>query len=367
MKIFYCITTLGPSGGTERVLTTKMNYFSNLPNYEIFAILRNGNDKPFFPLSEKVKVIDFKEPNKKKYIEKFEKVVYDIKPDIIVSVGGAEFHELPKFKDGSKKIYEFHYTKNYLVNFVRGARHMKLRSLHLLKVWLIQKHIQFTSRKYDQVVVLTKRDLELWGSRSNMRYIYDPLSFRSEQICNHSSKVIVCVGSLTPAKGIDQLIDAFGIIAHKHPDWKLKIYGEGQDQKLIESLIKKYQIENQVVLTGYTKNIQDKIKEGSIYAFPSRSDGFGLVLTEAMECGLACVAFDCPCGPNEIIEEGQTGFVVPMGDIDGFADRMERLITDENLRKRLGEEGRLKVKRFYMENIAPDWEKLFRELLTKNK
>ena len=364
MKIFYCITSLGPSGGTERVLTTKMNYFSSLPNYEVYAILRNGNDSPFFSLSKKVKLIDFKEPNKKRYIKKLRDLVYAIKPDIVVSAG-TEFHELPKFKDGSKKIYEFHYTKNYIINFVRGVRHLKFRYLHLLKAWLFQKNMQYTTRKYDQVVVLTKRDMELWGAPSNMRYIYDPLSFRSEQSCNHKSKVIVCVGSLTPAKGIDKLIDAFGIIAHKFTDWTLKIYGEGQDQKLIETLIKKYKIEDQVVLTGYTKNIEDKIREGSIYAFPSRSDGFGLVLTEAMECGLACVAFDCPCGPSEIIEEGKTGYLVPFGDINCFASRLEMLINDEDLRKRMGEEGRKQVKRFYMENIAPKWEALFSDLLSQ--
>lgn len=363
MKIVYLIDSLHQSGGTERVLTTKANWLAKNGN-DVTFILRNEIDKPFFPLSDKIIVRSLHLNNNSEYRKALPSVLNEIKPDITISVGGCETGWLYKLNDGSKKVLEFHYTKNFLVNFVKGIRKLRFKKLHLLKVWLMQKNLVRHSHHYDKLVGLTKRDVGLWGNPANMTYIYNPLSFRSERKSDCKAKRIIAVGSLTPAKGMDQLIEAFGMIAYKYPGWHLDIYGSGQDHGLLQELIEKYGIPNQVDIHDPVLNIGEKLVESSIYAFPSRSDGFGLVITEAMECGLPTVAMDCECGPREIVTP-TTGLLVPDKDIEGFAEALEKLITDDALRIEMGQNAVKEVHRFYPDVIMPQWVELFNQLVKR--
>lgn len=362
LRIVYCINSLKNSGGTERVMTTKMNYLAECGECEVHVILRDNSGKTFFPLSESVTRHYLTGKSSSIYKRELTLLLIQLKADITVCTGGSEIAFLWKIADGSKKILEFHYTKNFLINFVRGIRHLKFKYLHLLKVWFLQKRIVYYARKFDKVVGLTERDMRLWGNPSNMTYIYNPLSFRSERKSNLTNKEIIAVGSFTPAKGMDLLIEAFGRIAHKYSDWHLSLYGTGQDYQLLKDLISHYHIEKQVTLYQPNPNITDKLIESSIYAFPSRSDGFGLVLTEAMECGVPCVAFDCECGPREIITPN-TGILVPPQNIAAFSIALEKLITNPKLRVQMGHYAAQEVSRFYVENIMPQWLTLFSNLI----
>lgn len=358
MKIIYCTESLWQSGGTERVLTTKMNYLADVAKYEVYVVLINGTP-PFFELSKNINIKIISSDNIK---QELSNVLFEIKPDIVSCTGGVYLPYLYKIKDGSKKVLEFHYTKNFLINFVRGLHKIKFRKLHLLKVWLLQKRLQYYTQFYDELVLLTKRDMELWGAKPNMTYIYNPLSFRSNIVSTTKNKQIIAVGSLTPAKGMDQLLHAFGHIAHEFPDWNLVIYGSGQDLPYLQELIEKYNIKHQVKIYDPIPNIQDELIKSSIYAFPSRSDGFGLVLTEAMECGLPCVAFDCECGPREIVSNNETGILVSDKNITEFSEALKSLMTDDKLRKKMGKNAKREVKRFYVESIMPQWINLFQLL-----
>lgn len=363
MKIVYCIESLVKSGGTERVLTTKLNWLVENDTVEVWVVTLQEEQKPFFPLSAKVKrkMLLVSKGDRVGYKEALYKVLCELKPDVTVHVAGMSERVLPTLDDDSAKVMEFHYTKNFLVNFVKGIHHIRFRSLHLLKMRWLQWCLAQTAKKYDRLVGLTARDVMLWGSPKNMTYIYNPLSFRSEQKSTCKEKRIIAVGSFTPAKGMDQLLQAFGQIAHKHPGWVLDIYGSGQDYNLLLQLIEKYNLSGQVTIHEPCANIADKLLESSIYAFPSRSDGFGLVITEAMECGLPTVAMDCECGPREIVTP-QTGIVVPDKDIEAFARALETLMDDEELRCRMGQAAQQEVARFYPGNIMPQWLALFESL-----
>lgn len=358
MKLVYCTGSLSQSGGTERVITTKMNYFADVVGYKVYIVLLDS-EKPFFKLSDKVELKVFPYKKIKKNLPDF---LFEIKPDIVLTNGGLFLSFLFKIKDGSKKVLEFHFTKNFLINFVRGLHKIKFRQLHLLKVWLLQKRLQYYTQFYDELVLLTKRDMELWGAKPNITYIYNPLSFRSSIVSTTKNKQIIAVGSLTPAKGMDQLIHAFGRIAHEFSDWNLVIYGAGQDLQYLQKLIEKYNIKQQAKIYAPMPNIQEELIKSSIYAFPSRSDGFGLVLTEAMECGLPCVAFDCECGPREIVVNNETGILVPNQNINKFAEALELLMSDDSLREKMGHNAKHVVKKFYVESIMPKWINLFKTL-----
>ena len=364
MKIVYCIDSLCSSGGTERVLTTKINWFAKKTKFKVSVITLSEQAQPFFTLSDSVQVIRLKHTDTKQYKKNLSSALKTLKPDVVVAVAGMSVNVLPCLKDGSKKILEFHYTKNFLVNFVNGLHSVKFKQLHLLKMRWLQWKLAQTARKYDAFVGLTQRDVHLWGNPKNMTYIYNPLSFRSEKKSNCEAHKIIAVGSFTPAKGMDQLIHAFGAIAHKYPDWTLDIYGQGQDKVFMNILVEKYGIEGQVNILEPVSNIGDKLVEASIYAFPSRSDGFGLVITEAMECGLPTVAFDCECGPREIVSPN-TGIVVPDKDIDAFSEALEKLIINETLRKSMGMSAVSEVRRFYCDSIMPKWIELFTKIINR--
>lgn len=286
----------------------------------------------------------------------------ELHPDVMVAVAGMAVEVLPQLNDSSKKVLEFHYTKNFLVNFVKGINSIRFRWLHLLKMRYLQWKLAQTAKKYDLFVGLTKKDVELWGNPNNMTYVHNPLSFRSEKKSTCTNKRIISVGSWTPAKGMDQLVEAFGPLADEYRDWKVDLFGAGQDEQLLKSIIGKYNMENQVTLHSPVKNIGDYLVEASIYAFPSRSDGFGLVITEAMECGLPTVAMDCPCGPCEIVTE-RTGIVVPDQDIIAFRNALKKLMDSEDLRHKMGLAAQKEVHRFYPDNIMPKWMDKFQQLI----
>lgn len=358
-KILYCIESLHNSGGMERVLTTKANYLSEHYNYDVHIALRKEDSRPFFPLSPKVICHNLDSKSYNDYKKNLTALLYEIKPNISISMCGSEFSFLYKIKDGSKKIAEFHFTKYYLSYLVNGIENLRFRNLHRIKASWIQKREARYAKHYDKVVLLTKQDLEIWGSPPNMTYIHNPLSFRSDKVSSLTNKKIVAVGRFIAQKGFLLLIEAFRIIAKKFPDWKLEIYGEGQELQLMQKRIKDYSLENQVVLCEPTNNIQDVFLQSSLFVFPSIYEGFGLVLTEAMECGVPCIAFDCECGPREIIKDRRNGYLVKNKDVESFAKKMMLLMQDNYLRIQMGKRAKEDVSSFYLENIMEHWHQLF--------
>ncbi len=363
MKLIYCIESLTNSGGTERVTVTKANWLSKQQGVEVYIVTLKESGQPFFLLDSAVHhiVLDVPNGDKRAYAAAMNAVIANIEPDVCIAVSGMAVETLYKLNDKSCKIIEFHYTKNFLVNFVRGIRHLRFKHLHIAKMYWLQWRLQQIAHHYDCMVGLTKRDVRLWGCPANMTYIYNPLSFRSVRKSTCENKKIIAVGSWTPAKGMDQLLEAFGSIAGRHPDWTVELYGEGQDESLLKDIIAKYDIACQVSLNPPCQEIGSKLIESSIYAFPSRSDGFGLVIIEAMECGLPTVAMDCECGPREIVTP-DTGIVVPDKNVASFAAALECLMDDEPLRKDMGRCAAERVSRFYPDRIMPQWLQLFERL-----
>jgi glycosyltransferase involved in cell wall biosynthesis len=111
------------------------------------------------------------------------------------------------------------------------------------------------------------------------------------------------------------------------------------------------------------KDIQTKYLDASIYAMTSRFEGFGMVLIEAMACGLPCVSFNCPHGPADIITHGEDGILVPKGGINQLAEALIELIEKEALRQEMGSKAKENVKRYLPEHIMPIWDHLFQQLV----
>ena len=162
-------------------------------------------------------------------------------------------------------------------------------------------------------------------------------------------------------KDIQSLLMIWSIVSIRHPDWHLHIYGGyGEEKKVLMDMIK--EMDGNISVFPPTLDILAKYRESSLLLLTSLFEPFGLVLPEAMSCGLPVVAFDCPYGPREIIRDGVDGFVIENRDIDKFAEKVCLLMTDHNLRVKMGNEGIKSSSRFEGNKIMPLWINLFQSL-----
>lgn len=371
MKILYYLPSLYPAGGLERIIIFKANYFAdNFPDYEVIVLTSEQRNKPtFFPLSDKVKHIDldvcidypFDQPLVLKLLrfpflyykfkKRFIQTLHDEKPDIVISTVRREINFLAELDDGSAKLAELHVTKEfYHPNFSIGISN-----------WLQQwKDRLRTSKlkKMDGVVFLTQQEKMLWPELHNLRVIPNPVVLEPRLSSSCEAKQVIAVGRYVPQKGFDLLIEAWAIVNARHKDWILKIFGEGEGLNLKEQ-IDSLSLTSCCILEPTTIAIEEKYCESSIFVLSSRYEGFGMVLVEAMTCGVPGVAFNCPSGPSEIIEEGVDGFLVENGNVAQLADRICQLIENDTMRKEMGANAKINSERFNMRNIAILWKDLF--------
>ena len=371
MKILYYLPSLYTSGGLERIIVFKANYFANhLPDVQVILVTSEQLNKPsFFPLSENVKHIDlnvcidypfdqssllklFRFPFLyRKFKNRFLKVLEREMPDIVISTIRREINFLPLLKDGSIKVAELHVTKDfYHPNFPKGMN----RLLRERKDRVRLKKLKLM----DAVVFLTAQEKSFWPELSNVHVIPNPLVLKPKDVSTCQAKQVIAVGRYVPQKGFDLLIEAWSIVNACYPDWVLKIYGDGNPVEL-QDQIDRLNLTESCKLKPSTTVIEEKYCDSSIFVLSSRYEGFGMVLVEAMACGLPSIAFDCPSGPSEIIRDGIDGFLVENGNVKEMAKRICNLIKDDLLRKEMGERAQLNSARFHMENIAAQWKDLF--------
>lgn len=377
IKVAYCIPSIYSIGGMEKTLTIKANYFADVLNYEVYIILTDGKDKkPAFALSEKIAVINLDinydaiwgaplykkillySLKQKLYRKRLSRALNEIRPDITVSMLRREINFITQIKDGSIKIGEIHFNKsNYRGFSKRGSSNIIEK--FFTGLWMIQ--LIRNLKRLDRFVVLSHEDKVMWHEIDNVEVIHNPLAEYPKKISDCSSKKVIAAGRFVNVKGYDMLIDCWKIVSGRHPDWTLTIYGNGNKDSF-QKQIDDNNISDNCILKDAVSNLNDKLAECSIFAFSSRFEGFGMVIAEAMSCGLPPVAFACPCGPKEIIEDGVNGLLVETGDIEALAEKICFLIENPDNRKEMGKAARIRSEIFKIETIAQEWDKLFKLL-----
>ncbi|WP_433543671.1 glycosyltransferase family 4 protein (plasmid) [Streptomyces sp. CA-294286] len=224
--------------------------------------------------------------------------------------------------------------------------------------------------KLDAVVCLTQGDRAAYTQAfPDLRVDLIPNALHTLDVpqTDLSRPQIVSAGRLDENKGFDKLIEAFSQVSMTHPDWTLRIHGHGPALEGLRKLVRTKHLYNHVFLMGSTKNLDAELAKGSIFAMSSRSEGFGMVLLEAMNCGLPVVSFNCPVGPRELITDGVDGLLVPERDVDALAAGISRLIEDEELRGRLSQSALKKAAEYGPALVARSWEQLYKELITAKR
>ena len=175
---------------------------------------------------------------------------------------------------------------------------------------------------------------------------------------DYRTKRVIAAGRYVHQKGFDLLLEAWHRIDKSLSDWHLYIFGN-ENRKPYQRIVDKYDMNHHVHLMPATPKIVEEFSKSSIFVLSSRFEGFGLVLVEAMSCGLPCVSFDCPYGPRDIITDEEDGLLVENGNIEALAKAIERLMEDEGLRRSMGEKAINNVSRFNQETIMKQWNQLF--------
>lgn len=363
MKILYFIDRLDTPGGMERVLTLKANYLVEKLSCQVQVVVKNTYDKPpFFKLNPAIKIhnLNLKTVKRKPHEAKVKELINRIKPEFCITLMGMEVYFLHKIKDGSRKIAEFHSSKQSMIIQAGESSLAFLKKIY--RRWLVRK-LTRQVRKYDRFITLTYEDDKDWGGLENSQVIPNPITFSVKNIFpDYKAKTVLSIGGISYSKGFEYLIEIWKIVYSKYPDWKLIILGRRNDNDTLDDYIKQHKLETVIKVLPAVPNIREYYQKASIYATTSRYEGFPMTLLEAASCGLPIVSWKCPTGPAEIINHKEDGLLSEYMNIQALADNLMELMNDEQKRKQYGQAAQKNIQRFSMENIMKQWEKLLKEL-----
>ena len=364
MKIAYIIEVMYNSGGMERVLSVCANSLCQDLDVSIVTLYQKGRPT-YFPLDNRIHCYDLGlegVANRTLLKERLTEFLMSHHFDIVITMGGMDMYYLHSIKDGSKKIAWFHFAHNIAYTAWLGDSPSLFRKA---KGYLLHVKRIMHARRYEKIVTISNSDYQAWEKYTHKAIlIYNPVTINPPTLSNLSSKRIISVGRLDYQKGFDYLIDTWKNVSRRHPDWVLNIYGEGPLRKQLQEQIDRLGMSKSITLCGSTPDISEKYAQHSIYVMSSRTEALGLVLLEASSCRLPLIAFNCPSGPKDIIENGKNGLLVErVGDIQGMADAICTLIENEALRNEMGEKAFQMVERFSIQNIKKEWMEVLAGLL----
>lgn len=348
MKIIYLIERIDSAGGIQRSLSIRANALVAQYNHEVLIVCtEKASGKPYYPLHPDIKLIFLSPLNSSptlvgrimlRYRQSRE--LNALKPDLIISVKYT-LHNLffHFFKSRAKYISELRETK---ARYEMNVRSIKSKFNAAIRKWVFSKQ--------DLLIVLTQADNRQWGL-PNMVVVPNPVTIDTLEQSSLSEKQVLAAGRLTAVKGFDKLLEVWQIVASRHPDWRLKICGEGELHNDLVAQAYSLNIAESVEIPNVSVDVVPEFLSSSVFALTSHYESFGNVLVEAKACGVPSVAFDCPEGPREIISDGEDGFLVTPGDIPEFAAKIIKLIEDSEMRRAMGKKAFANAARFAPEAI----------------
>lgn len=361
-------------GGIEKQVTTLANELSKEYEVEIISLYDILSGESFYQLDDKVRIkyiFNFG-PNKDKIkdaLKKFKlitlikqlckalkilytkyfglgKIIKNLNTDILIS-SRIEFSKQIKRND-IITISQEH-------SFIDNEKYIK-------KVRKSFKHIKY-------LIVMTKGAKEkydewLKNEKIKPEVIVIPNIIKenkSGKISNLNNRQIISVGRLEDVKDFYTLILVFSVIVKKYPNYILKIIGEGSMREKLEEQIKKCNLQKNVILTGRrTENeINNDLIKSDVFVLTSKSESFSLVLCEAMNFGVPCIAFDVDVGPREIIQDGKNGFLIENRNVDLMIKKLDEILENIDKRKNMQVYARETSEKFYAKNVIEKWYSLF--------
>ena len=234
----------------------------------------------------------------------------------------------------------------------------------------LQDLVRTAANRAGALVVLTERDKQDWERRLGqpgappVHVIPNPVPWPVGHDGRTRRHLVVAVGRLVRQKGFDRLIEAWPAVVARHPDWRLHIYGDGEEREALQSLITRRGMTGRVELKGWSDRIDEVLSDASVFALSSRFEGLPMVMLEALGRGVPVVSFDCPRGPRDLITDGVDGLLVDDGDIAGFSDALVRVLDDDTWRWQLGRRALETAARYALPAIGDRWRLLLDGLVS---
>jgi glycosyltransferase involved in cell wall biosynthesis len=224
--------------------------------------------------------------------------------------------------------------------------------------------------KLDAFVTLTQADLKQYtrllkaNPPGRLLRIPNAVPPLAGDVSALDRKVAVSMGRIVHAKGFDRLVKAWQQVAEAHPDWELRIYGGGTQEReeRLRERIHEAGLSDKIILMGRTPDVGTALSQASMYIVSSRYEGFGMTILEAMSKGVPVVSFDCPHGPREIITDEHDGLLVRSKRAAALGTAICRLIEDEELRRKLGETALSTSSVYELDVVGLQWDALLAEL-----
>lgn len=379
MKLIYCHCSLYNPGGMERVLLNKVMWLKAHTDWDILVVTTDQKGLPtFYPFPDGVRMIDlginYSDDNGKGAFKKISgylrkrrlhrhrltELLMQEKADIVVSLFPSESSFIPDIKDGSKKVLELHFNKFFRLQYNRTGL------LGLIDRWRTKQDERLV-RKFDKFVVLTDEDRGYWGELPNIEVIPNAAMSLADTYSDVTAKRVIAVGRLDYQKSFDRLIKAWALVQQtdRYRDWHLDIFGQGEWKEMLQHMIEERNLGNTAHVNKPTSRIGDEYAHSSMLVMSSHYEGFPMVMIEAMACGLPVVSFDFKCGPRDIIQDGINGLLVKNGDIEGLANGMMRLMSDESYRRELSKNARMVTETYSEASVMRKWINLFNSLTGK--
>lgn len=349
-------------GGAERVMATLMNAFVN-QGHTVRVVYTTGLESPVYKLDPRIEQVYLAKNGPK------------VKKSIVNKIHRRLVY-YPAIRREAKR-----FAPDFAISFIKTHNNDILFALLGTGIPVIVGDHTNISRKYKKktlllskllyptaagITMLTKCDYDVWKTKYEQSfYIPNPCDFGPQAVARQRQKTLLAVGRVFQwhIKGFDNLFKAWNRIKDKFPDWKCQIAG-GYDEKSMASLRSAVteQEFNSVEFLGFRSDIKDLMMQSEVFCLSSRFEGMPMALLEAMNAGCACVAFDCVTGPSEMIEDGVTGLLVKNQDVNDLAEKLEQIITYENLRERFHKNASKSVTRFSTANIIGLWNDMFNKI-----
>lgn len=362
-KIIFTIHSMR-LGGAERVLSIIANALVQ-EDYDV-TIITMSNQGVYHDLDERVTLIPLGMDQNShnifdavKYnllrVKKLTQLFKEIAPDIVVSFTitvnitstiASKFSSIPIIISERSNPWE----------------------IEIPYYWRVLAKYIFPLAQY--IVVQTERTKDFYKKYNvPMQKIYNPLIVEEQYTpLRHKErkKIILGVGRLNDIKRFDLLIESFSQVKNRD-GWKLVILGEGKERVKLEQLIEKLNLHNSVILKGMVKNVNEYMKESSIFVLTSRHEGFPNVLCESMMYGMAAISFDCETGPSEMIHSGINGMLLENGNVKQLTNSIENLIQHEDLRQELSVEALKIAKELHQDKIIAEWKLLIDNVISMHQ
>lgn len=367
MKVLYIFRSLAVWGGIERVLVEKMNHLVTMYGYEVYMLTTDQGRHPIpYQLERDVHLEDLgiqfhqqyryhglmrflmKIRLRRLFMQRVGHRLKSIKPNVIVctTANYVDMDVLVKLKGHVPLVVESHSIYRQTIGHCglkgRFADYMYHKSL----------------KKAQAIVALTDGDALEWRRYySNVIVIPDIVHLNDGEIAPLNSKRVIFVGRFDYQKRPMEIVKIWQQVHPKFPDWHLDIFGEGEQQQELENAARSLNMN--IHIHQPTDKIFDCYRNCSMMVSTSLYEPFGLVIPEAMSCGLPVVAYDCPYGPHDLITDGQNGFLIPMNDQQVYAERLSSLISDISLRQQMGQAAIAASQQYSADKVMPLWHQLF--------